>query len=140
MFEITTKTILDGITRTLRSEFSDSRVFDDEVRQGLLPGAFNVILVNASQQQIVGERYRRIPFFDILYYPRNGREDCLDVADRLSLLLNLIHLPDGDLIRGTGLDFEIIDGVLHFRVRYAHNVLRTTEAETMDNLKLIRGG
>lgn len=140
MAEISTKKILDGITRALRSEFPKQQIFDDEIRQGLNPGAFNVILVNASQQQIVGERYRRIPLFDVLYYPKCGREECLEIADRLSLLLNVISLPEGDLIRSTGLEFEIIDGVLHFYVRYAHYILRTTEEETMDDLKLIQGG
>lgn len=140
MAEISTKKILDGITLALRTEFPKQQVFDDEIRQGLHPGAFNVVLVNASQQQIVGERYRRILLFDVLYYPRCGREDCLKIADRLSLLLNVISLPDGDLIRGSGMEFEIIDGVLHFYVRYTHYILRTADEETMNDLKLIQGG
>lgn len=140
MAEISTKKILDGITLALHENFPHQQIFDDEIPQGLQPGAFNVILVTASQQQVVGERYKRTPLFDVLYYPRHGREDCLGVADILSLLLKIIPLPGGDLIRGTEMEFEIIDGVLHFYVRYTHYVRSAPNEEKMDNLKLIQGG
>lgn len=140
MAEINTKKILDGITLALRAEFPQRQVFDDEIRQDLRPGAFNVILVSSSQRQIVGERYRKVPLFDVLYYPHCGREECLEIADRLSMLLNVISLPGGELIRGSGMEFEIVDGVLHFYVQYTHYILRESDKDAMDDLKLIQGG
>ena len=140
MSEISTKKILDGITLALRREFPEAQIFDEEIRQGLRPGAFNVILTTGSQRQIVGERYRRMPLFDVLYYPHCGREECLEIADKLSFLLNTISLPGGDLIRGTGMDFEIIDGVLHFYIRYTHYIIRASDGETMDAIQLNQGG
>ena len=140
MAEISTQTIVDGITLTLRKAFPESQIFDDVIEQNLKPGAFNVIPVTFSQQQIVGERYRRTPLFDVLYYPIFGREDCIKIADRLSILLNVIRLPSGDLVRGFGMEAEIIDGVLHFSVRYPHNISRTPEVEEMDKLKLNQKG
>lgn len=140
MSEISTNKILDGISLAIRGEWPDGQIFSDEVQQGLKPGDFNIILITSSQTQIVGERYRRAPLFDVLYYPKNGREECYDIADRLSLVLNVISLPEGDLIRGTGLDFEIIDGVLHFYVRYTHYVCRTDPGDPMETLELKQGG
>lgn len=140
MSEISTQKILDGITLALRSEYPDRQIFDDEVQQGLRPGDFNVILISSSQQQIVGERYRRIPLFDVLYYPKCGREDCYKIADTLNLLLEVISLPEGDLLRGTDMNFEIIDGVLHFYVRYTHFIRCDTTEETMDSFTLTQGG
>lgn len=140
MSEINTQKILDGITLALRSEYPESHIYDDEVQQGLKPGDFNVILVSSSQQQIVGERYKRVPLFDVLYFPKKGREECYAVADTLSLLLNVISLPEGDLLRGTGMDFEVVDNVLHFYVRYTHYVHRGERGESMENLEIIQGG
>lgn len=140
MSEINTQKILDGITLALRGEYPESHIYDDEVRQGLRPGDFNVILISTSQQQIVGERYKRIPLFDVLYFPKKGREECYAVADTLSLLLNVISLPEGDLLRGTGMDFEVVDNVLHFYVRYTHYVRRGERGESMENLEIIQGG
>lgn len=140
MSEINTQKILDGITRAISAEWPQSQIFDDEVEHGLKPGDFNVILVTSSQQQIVGERYKRTPLFDVLYYPKNGREDCYKVADTLSLLLNVISLAEGDLLRGTGLDFEVVDGVLHFYVRYTHFVRRSDTGDPMETLEIKQGG
>lgn len=140
MSEISTQAILDGITLALRNEWPESQIFDDEIQQGLKPGAFNVILVDSMQKQIVGPRYKRTPLFDVLYYPKKGREECYAVADTLSLLLNVISIPAGDLVRGTDLDFEVIDGVLHFYVRYPHFVRSDTSGDAMESLEIIQGG
>jgi len=140
MSEISTQKILDGITLALHGEWPESQIFDDEVQQGLKPGDFNVILMTSSQQQIVGERYKRTPLFDVLYFPKKGREECYAVADTLSLLLNVISLPEGDLLRGTGMDFEVIDNVLHFYVRYTHYVRRGEIGEPMESLEITQGG
>lgn len=140
MSEISTQKILDGITLALRGEYPKSHIYDDEVQQGLKPGDFNVILISSSQQQIVGERYKRVPLFDVLYFPKKGREECYAVADTLSLLLNVISLPEGDLLRGTGMDFEVVDNVLHFYVRYTHYVRRGERGEPMENLEITQGG
>lgn len=140
MSEISTKHILDGITLALRVEYPDCGIYDGEVQQGLLPGDFNVILVTASQQQIVGERYRRTPLFDVLYYPKGGNEECYAVADRLCMLLQCIRLPGGDLLRGRDMDFDVVDDVLHFRVRYPHFVRPDIPpGETMDSLTFTQG-
>ncbi len=140
MSEISTQKILDGITLALHEQWPESHIYCDEVEQGLVPGDFNVILITSSQRQLVGGRYRRIPLFDVLYYPKKGREECYEIADALSLLLNLISLPEGDLLRGTGIDFEVVDGVLHFYVRYNHVIYRGEKGEIMETLEINQGG
>lgn len=72
MSEISTQKILDSITLALRGEYPESHIYDDEVQQGLKPGDFNVILISSSQQQIVGERYKRVPLFDVFVFPQKG--------------------------------------------------------------------
>ena len=141
MSEISTQKILDGITISLRKAYPDKKIFDDEIQQGLILEGFNVILISDQLKQIVGERYRRVPLFDVMYYPEEGREECYKVAETLYTLLDVITLADGDKIRGTDMSFEVDDSVLHFKVQYAHYTMRSKDvADTMDSLKINHGG
>lgn len=136
MSEISTNIILDGVTRALRAAYPDYKIESKSVEQGLRPPAFIVLLVTAEQRKQMGQRWKRLPRFDVLYFPKAGREECYAVADELCQVLELIALDGGDLLRGTGMSFEVIDGVLHFMVSYHHFVYRETEEEAMESLKI----
>lgn len=139
MSEISTNIILDGITLALRSAHPTHRIESRAIEQGLRPPAFIVILVSAGQIARVGQRWRRTPRFDVIYFPKEGREECYAVADDLCQILEMITLPTGDSLRGTDMDFEV-DDMLHFFVSYNHFVYRKTGEETMGNLKFEQGG
>ncbi len=140
MSEINTNLVLDGITLALRAAYPDSRIESNVVEQGLRPPAFIVLLVSAEQVAQVGPRYKRLPRFDILYFPEKGREECYAIADELCSVLELITLPSGDMLRGTDMSFEVSEGVLHFLVSYNHFVYRKADETMMENLKLEQGG
>lgn len=56
------------------------------------------------------------------------------VAAEMMDVLEIITLPNGDLIRGTGMNYEVVDGVLHFFVSYNLTLLRPTEDTPMETL------
>lgn len=140
MSEISTGKIIDGITLALRTAYPDYQIESDTIEQGLTPPAFLVLLVDVEQVQQVGERWRRLPRFDILYFPAKGRKECYAVADNLCTVLELITLPGGDLLRGTEISYEVTDGVLHFMISYNHFVYRPTEETYMGDLTIKQGG
>lgn len=140
MSEINTNIVLDGITLALRSAYPDSIIESENIEQGLKAPAFIVLLVNAEQVQQVGPRYKRLPRFDVLYFPKKGREECYAIADELCSVLELITLPGGDMLRGTDMSFEVSEGVLHFLVSYNHFVYREADDTMMEKLKLMQGG
>lgn len=140
MAEISTNIILDGITLALRAAYPDNRIESCTIEQGLRPPAFIVRLVSAEQTARSGKRWRRLPRFDILYFPKRSREECYEVADALCSTLELIDLPGGDKLRGTDISFEVVDGVLHFFVTYKHNVFLEQQEPLMEDLKLEQGG
>ncbi len=140
MSEINTNIVLDGITLALRSAYPDSQIESENIEQGLKVPAFIVLLVNAEQVQRVGQRYKRLPRFDVLYFPKKGREECYAIADELCSVLELITLPGGDMLRGTDMSFEVSEGVLHFLVSYNHFVYREADETMMENLKIEQGG
>ena len=100
MAEISTNIILDGITLALRSAFPGSHIESNAVKQGLRQPAFIVLLVNAEVTDYPAQRKKRLPRFDVLYFPKAGREDCYGVADTLTEVLEVIDLPGGDKLCG----------------------------------------
>lgn len=140
MSDINTGKILDGITLALRAAYPDAQIESDTIKQGLTPPSFLALMLEVEQVRRVGERWNRIPRFDILYFPQKGREECYAVADNLCTILELITLPGGDLLRGTGISFEVTDGVLHFLISYNHYVYCETEEVYMSDLKIEQGG
>lgn len=139
MAEINTQAIIDAITLALRAEYPAAAILDEEATQGITPGAFIVQLVTAEQRQLIGPRYRRTPLFDVIYFSADSAEECVGVADNLSIVLDMVETPGGDLLHGTGINWRVEDGVLHFMVLYNHHVLRPQERTEMETLKVKEG-
>lgn len=140
MSEVSTNIILDGITLALRAAYPDAHIDANAVKQGLRPPAFIAQLVSAEVEAYPGQRYKRLPRFDVLYFPEKGREECYSVADNLCTVLELIDLPGGDKLRGTDMSFEVTDDVLHFLVSYNHFVYKQIDEVKMGTLKIEQGG
>lgn len=135
MSEINTGMILDGVTLALRKAYPKSQIEASAIEQRLKAPAFIVLLPSATQTAFLGTRKQRSPRFDIIYFPKTGREECYSVADELCSVLELITLPGGDKLRGTDISYEVTDEVLHFFISYNHFIYEKAEKTTMENLK-----
>jgi len=140
MAEISTQAVIDAITLAIRAAYPDAIILDDEAAQGVVPGAFNVRLVSAGQQKFVGPRYRRTPLFDVIYYSNNSGPECVAVADNLSMELDAVTTPGGDLLHGSAVEWRVEDFVLHFIVQYTHYVRRDMPQTFMETLIFQEGG
>jgi len=140
MSEINTSLILDGITLALRGAFPKSQIASKAVKQGLCAPAFIVLLTSASQGARPSERLRQLTRFDIIYFPRHGREECYKAADKLCEVLGVITLPGGDQLRGFDISFSVIDGELHFLVSYNYFAYREKGGTSMGSLEIQQGG
>lgn len=136
MAEINTQAVIDAVTLALRTAYPAAIILDEEAKQGIKPGAFIVQLVTAEQQQLIGPRYRRTPLFDVIYFSADSAEECAKVGDNLCMVLGTVKTPGGDLLHGTGINWHIEDGVLHFTVLYNHIVLCPQERIDMETLKV----
>lgn len=132
--------VLHGITRTLRGLFPDYRIYDEEVPQDLHPPAFFVKLLTMEQLQELGIRYWRYHSFDIHYFDPNYSNVAMhNMAEQLYEHLRWIEI-DGKLYRGTSLNHEIVDRVLHFFVDYNFMVKHVEPVpQTMEELELEEG-
>ncbi len=143
MSELNFNSIFDGVSLALHAAFPPPvQVHGGQVKQGLKPGDFNVVMPNSGHAKEVGQRYKRTPTLDVIYYPRTDAEqaECYDMADQLTRLLGSITTPEGDVIHAAACDWTVDGGVLHVLVRYDHCVYIPLEEVTMETLQIEQEG
>lgn len=140
MSEINFNSIYDGVSLALHAAFPDSKVHGGATAQGVSPGDFNVVMPGASQIKEVGDRYRRTPTVDVIYYPAGGAADCHDKAHQVVQALWNITTPEGDIIHARSCEWEMTDDVLHIFFQYDHFVRVPREQDLMETLKIEQEG
>lgn len=140
MSEINFNSIYDGVSLALHTAFPDRQVHGGSVRQGLQSGDFNVVMPSAGHSKEVGDRYKRTPLLDVIYYPKAGVAECYDVAHQLTTALENIQTPEGDVIHAASLEWQVTDDVLHVLVQYDHFIYIPQEQEFMETLTIKQKG
>nr|DAI26852.1 MAG TPA: tail completion protein [Caudoviricetes sp.] len=140
MAEINVPMILDAITVALDKVSPNANIYIDKVEQGLEDGDILVRLINIEyMRRGIGDFQRVVPVFDIIYFPKAGNKDCMAMGDTLSDKLAVIELSTKDIVRAITKSFEIIDGVLHFKVSYLYDTIKYQAEEEMAKVILNRG-
>ena len=110
----------------------------EEVRQDLRKPCFFILCINPTNRVFLGKKYFRTNQFCIHYFPesRNDvRRECNDTAERLMSCLKWLAVF-GKQVMGTKMEYEIVDGILHFFVNYDMYVYQKKEPiPTMEELK-----
>lgn len=140
MSEINFNSIFDGVSLALHAAFPASKVHGGNVKQGLSPGDFNVVLLSAGHTKEVGQRYKRTPVVDVIYYPAGGEVDCYDKADKLTHLLGSIKTPQGDTIHAASCEWQVDGDVLHVFLRYDHSIFIVQTHDLMETLHIEQEG
>lgn len=140
MAEINVSMILDAITVALDKVSPNANIYVDKVEQGLEDGDILVRLINIEyMRRSTRDLQRVVPVFDIIYFPKVGNKDCMNMGDILSDKLAVIELSTKDIVRAIAKSFEIIDGVLHFKVSYPYDTIKYQAEEDMAKVVLNRG-
>lgn len=140
MSEINFNSIFDGVSLALHAAFPASKVHGGNVKQGLSPGDFNVVLLSAGHTKEVGQRYKRTPVVDVIYYPAGGEVDCYDKADAITQLLGSIKTPQGDTIHAASCEWQVDGDVLHVFLRYDHSIFIVQTQTLMETLHIEQEG
>lgn len=134
--------LIESIAIKLNQEFGDGfAIYSENVEQGLKEPCFFILLLTSNQRQIVRKRYFREHPFDIHYYPSTNdkNQEFLDVVDKLNDALEYITM-DNNLIRGTKMNHEIVDDVLHFFVNYDLFIYKEPEASDPMEILTVESG
>lgn len=115
--------IITGISQALDGEFNleneEYIIYTEDVEQGLEEPCFFIFSLKPSSKQLTGNRYDRKYPFDIHYFPKSedSNNEINEVTERLFTALEYISIDSG-LIRGTSMNAEIVDNVLHFFINF----------------------
>lgn len=142
---ITIDDINDAISRKINS-FRDketTKIYTEGIEQDFTEPCFFIKELNSSHNKELGNRYKRDHFYDIHYFPNPNNpkknEEMRNMAETLYEQMEYIEVA-GRPLMGFDMKHEIVDGVLHFFVRYSMIVYKETEPiPLMENLE-IEGG
>lgn len=130
--------IIEAISISLNAEFSEKEyeIYMEEIKQDLKEPCFFIACIKPKSELFFGKRYSKENPFCIQYFPETGeiQRECNAAAERMVKCLEYIT-AEGDLIRGTNMNYEIVDGVLHFFVNYDFFTYRREDVETMETLE-----
>lgn len=129
--------IIQSISISLNAEFGDDyTIYTESVEQGLNEPCFFIFCLNPTNRVFLGKRYFRENGFCLQYLPADkdqAREECNAVAERLYSCLEYITVT-GDLVRGTKMSYEVIDGVLNFFVNYDLFFYKAVPSDAMEEI------
>jgi len=131
------QTVIDGICLTLNTHFGDSyAIYTEDVSQGLTTPCFFIAALSPSQNYGASGRYVRKHPVDIHYFPKPDTPyaDMYEMASDLFEVLEFITLENGDKARAFDMHYQIIDGILHFFVRYDLFLQSVESVDGMDTL------
>ena len=129
--------IITGISQQLNTAFGDGyEIYKNDVEQGLNEPCFFISVIKPELSPLLGSRGIWRNPFDIHYFPKRAgsNAELFDVAEKLIYALEFIPMPDGLPLRGTGMSYDIIDGVLHFYVNFNMIVNQPREENPMETL------
>lgn len=135
--------IINGISNTLYNIFGDNyKIYaDNTIEQGLKNPCFFISVLNPSIQNYLKGRYKRNNPFIIQYFPKNDNDnlELINVAEQLTEGLEFITLLDETMVKGSSMSYEIVDGILNFKVNYNVFVKKQVSVDNeMENLSFKR--
>lgn len=125
-----------AITRKLRQVFgSGYKLYTDEVPQGFMEPCFFVQFLNLEQFDRLGNQWRVNTLFNVQYFGTGARNMTLKVQQAL----NIIELLNGQYMRSTAKNSEIVDGIAHNFMNFNFTLIEVQAKEFLESLELERG-
>lgn len=133
--------LIQAISVALDAEFGYENHME-EIKQDLVEPCFFIQCLNPTTELFLGvresrQRYFRQNQFCIQYFPESKtayEQECNAVAEKMIWCLEYITV-DGHPVRGTKMNFRVVDGVLNFFLNYDGFVYRVEEADAMEVLE-----
>ncbi|AKA69840.1 phage tail terminator family protein [Clostridium scatologenes] len=136
---ITFKDIKDAVTLKLSTEFSNIKVYDEEIRQGFSPPAFFIELIPVNTIRTNFFTKNPTLIVDVQYFAKEENNDELyDMADSLERSFKFCIQVKDRVLTIVKIEYEIVDFVLHFQISLNYLVSIREEVETEENIKPMR--
>ena len=105
------------------------KIYQNDVEQGFKEPCFFIAVLKPDISPLQKNRFMNRNPLDVHYFPTSGRNntELFTVAGDLMECLEFITLPNGDVLHGTSMSYEVEDGVLHFFVNFNLTLSRPKE-------------
>ena len=130
--------IIKGVSIKLNTAFEGKyKIYQNDVEQGFTTPCFFISALKPDISPLLKNPYLNRNPLDVHYFPTSGRNNAemFTMAGDLMECLEFITLPNGDVLHGTSMSYEVEDGVLHFFVNYNLTLRRETEETAMETLE-----
>lgn len=127
-----------AIQQALDNAYPNIEIYSENIKQGFEVPCFFVKLISSNQDKQLNNRYKQSLLFDIHYFSDKEEElnkDCLDVADNLYKALEYV-VVNGHKYRSLKMNHKVVDGVLHFMMKFNYNILKVIEYKKMKELEV----
>ena len=116
-----------------------TKIYSEEIKQGFEEPCFYIKELRTNQDRELGNRYRRGHSYDIHYFPNPNSEtknaDLRKMAETLYDQMEYIEVA-GRPLMGLDMNHRIVDGILHFFVKYPMFIYKEIEfIPKMENLE-----
>lgn len=133
-----TRVNIDDVRKGIMKQINTFRdkatteIYSEDIPQNFKEPCFFIIEIRSSQARELGNRYKRGHLYDIHYFPNpksnSKNEDMREIAEIMYDNLEYIEVK-GKLTMGLDLNHQIIDGVLHFFVKYPFFLYKEVEKD-----------
>jgi len=123
--------IIEAIAQKLGAVYGQHyKVYTENTEQDFEKPCFYIEHLNSSQKNMISIRYKNINNFAIRYFSpqEHPNEDCHNIGASLFDILEYIT-AGGSLLKGTGMETGIEEGVLLFFVSYNMFILKPKEPD-----------
>ena len=135
--------VIDAITKQLAKYFrEDSKAWNcyvEEQNQHFQRPAFFVKQILLSQNKLMADNYERFYRMRIMWFPEltasRKRNQCVAIGEKLFEVFRMLELENFP-VRGSELEMEIIDEILHFNVTYRLDAFIKHQNAKMEELDL----
>lgn len=131
--------IIHGMAAKLHQDYGDTyAIYTENIPQGFKEPCFSIQHIQSDTAAKLPNRHLRRNAFDVHFFPKPGADEKAQMyrmAECLFLSLEYINVLD-NLVRGSKMRYEIVDGVLHFFINYDLYIKVTASDDgiPMDNL------
>ena len=131
--------IIHGMAAKLHQDYGDGyAIYTENIPQGFKEPCFSIQHIQSDTAAKLPNRHLRRNAFDVHFFPKPGTDEKAQMyrmAECLFLSLEYINVLD-NLVRGSKMRYEIVDGVLHFFINYDLYIKVGTSDDgiPMDNL------
>lgn len=131
--------IISLLAKTIKSKYPDSKIYIDEVKQGLKKPCFFIYQINAEHNKNTKDIFVRDYLFNIRFHTDEGRGELNRVGNTLLEILEEIDYTSS-VLRPYKLTYEVNEDVLHVFLGYRVRLYKEEEKGVAMKDMTIEGG